>query len=46
MGQQMLADLGAPGGHVHQHVIVEPNVIERASTTRRGVTRDMREMKP
>jgi LacI family transcriptional regulator len=35
MGQQMLADLGAPGGHVHQHVIVQPNVVERASTQRR-----------
>jgi len=46
MGQQMLADLGAPGGHVHQHVIVEPNVVERASTRRRGTTRDMREVKP
>jgi LacI family transcriptional regulator len=35
MGQQMLADLGAPGGHVHQHVIVQPNVVERASTKAR-----------
>jgi len=32
MGQQMLADLGTPGGHVHQHVVVQPQIVVRSST--------------
>jgi LacI family transcriptional regulator len=32
MGQQMMADLGVPGGHVHQHVIVQPQLVVRSST--------------
>jgi LacI family transcriptional regulator len=35
MGQQMLADLGPQGGHVHQQVIVQPQLVERASTQAR-----------
>lgn len=35
MGQQMLADLTPQGSHVHQHVIVQPQLVERASTAAR-----------
>lgn len=33
MGKQMLEDLGPQGGHVHQHLKVIPELVERASTS-------------
>jgi LacI family transcriptional regulator len=35
MGAQMLAEFEAKSGHVHQHVVFQPQIIERASTTQR-----------
>jgi LacI family transcriptional regulator len=35
MGVQMLAEFEASTDHVHQHVVFQPQIIERASTTRR-----------
>ncbi len=35
MGAQMLAEFGAKADHVHQHVVFQPQIVERASTTRR-----------
>ena len=31
MGSQMIADIEAKDGHVHQHVIFQPQIVERAS---------------
>ena len=36
MGQQMVAELSAGDDHLHQHVIIRPQIVERASTQRRG----------
>lgn len=36
MGQQMVTELSAGEDHVHQHVIFQPQIVERASTQRRG----------
>jgi LacI family transcriptional regulator len=36
MGRQMVAELSAGDDHVHQHVIFQPQIVERASTQRRG----------
>jgi LacI family transcriptional regulator len=46
MGRQMVVELTAGEDHVHQHVIFQPQIIERASTRRRGTTRDTREIAP
>ena len=46
MGRQMVVELSAEQDHVHQHVVFQPQIIERASTQRRGPTRDTREIKP
>lgn len=35
MGRQMVVELTAGENHVHQHVIFQPQIIERASTQRR-----------
>jgi LacI family transcriptional regulator len=35
MGVQMLAELAASTDHVHQHVVFQPQIIERASTTQK-----------
>jgi len=35
MGQQMVTELSAGEDHVHQHVIFQPQIVERASTQRR-----------
>jgi LacI family transcriptional regulator len=35
MGAQMVAELSAGTEHVHQHVIFQPQIIERSSTARR-----------
>jgi LacI family transcriptional regulator len=35
MGAQMLAEFEAKAGHVHQHVVFQPQIIERASTAQR-----------
>ena len=35
MGQQMLNDLDSAPGHVHQHIIFQPQVVERESTQKR-----------
>jgi hypothetical protein len=35
MGTQMLTEFEAKAGHVHQHVVFQPQIIERASTTKR-----------
>jgi len=34
VGSQMLAELKARADHVHQHVVFQPQIIERSSTTR------------
>jgi LacI family transcriptional regulator len=36
MGQQMITELSAGADHLHQHVIFQPQVIERASTKHRN----------
>jgi len=36
MGEQMLSELSAGDDHLHQHVIIRPQIVERASTQRRG----------
>jgi LacI family transcriptional regulator len=36
MGQQMVTELSAGEDHVHQHVVFQPQILERASTRRRG----------
>lgn len=36
MGSQMIAEIQAKPGHIHQHVIFQPQVVERASTTRKS----------
>ena len=46
MGRQMVVELSAGEDHVHQHVVFQPQIIERASTRRRGTTRDTREIAP
>lgn len=35
MGEQMVAELSAGTEHVHQHVIFQPQIVERASTAKR-----------
>ena len=35
MGSQMIAEIEAPPSHVHQHVIFQPHIVERASTRKR-----------
>jgi LacI family transcriptional regulator len=35
VGQQMVTELAAGEDHVHQHVIFQPQIVERASTQRR-----------
>ena len=35
MGRQMVVELSAGDDHVHQHVVFQPQIIERASTKRR-----------
>ena len=35
MGSQMIAEIEAPPSHVHQHVIFQPHIVERASTAAR-----------
>lgn len=32
MGSQMIAEIEAKPGHIHQHVIFQPQIVERAST--------------
>lgn len=36
MGSQMIAEIEAPPSHVHQHVIFQPHIVERASTRKRA----------
>lgn len=36
VAKQMLVDLSAEPDHVHEHVIFQPHIVERASTQRRG----------
>ena len=36
MGAQMVAELAAGVDHVHQHVVFQPQIIERASTAQRA----------
>jgi LacI family transcriptional regulator len=35
MGDQMLAELSADESHLHQHVVFQPQIVERASTKAR-----------
>jgi DNA-binding LacI/PurR family transcriptional regulator len=35
MGEQMLAELSADESHLHQHVVFQPQIVERASTKAR-----------
>jgi hypothetical protein len=35
MGGQMLAEFEKSADHVHQHVVFQPQIIERSSTTQR-----------
>jgi len=35
MGNQMLAEFEVKPGHVHQHVVFQPQIVERASATQR-----------
>ena len=46
MGRQMVVELSAGENHVHQHVVFQPQIIERASAKRRQVIRDPREIAP
>jgi LacI family transcriptional regulator len=36
LGKQMVIDLSAEDGHTHQHVVFQPQIVERASTQHRG----------
>ena len=36
MGAQMIAELGAKEDHVHHHVVFQPRIVERESTTTRN----------
>jgi len=36
MGSQLIEELTGGPGHLHQHVLIQPQIIERASTARRG----------
>ena len=36
MGEQMLSELKADESHLHQHVVFQPQIVERSSTSRRG----------
>jgi LacI family transcriptional regulator len=36
LGKQMVIDLSAEDGHAHQHVVFQPQIVERASTQHRG----------
>jgi len=36
MGKQMVTELSAGEHHIHQHVVFQPQIVERASTKRRG----------
>ena len=36
MGEQMIAELNADETHLHQHVVFQPQIVERASTARRA----------
>ena len=36
MGAQMVAELSAGIDHIHQHVVFQPQIIERSSTARRN----------
>lgn len=35
MGSQMIAEIEAKPGHIHQHVIFQPQIVERASVARK-----------
>ena len=35
MGGQMIAEIESKVDHVHQHVIFQPQIVERASTSKR-----------
>jgi LacI family transcriptional regulator len=35
MGSQMIAEIEAKPGHIHQHVIFQPQIVERASTAKK-----------
>ena len=35
MGTQMIAEIEAKPGHIHQHVIFQPQIVERSSTARK-----------
>ena len=35
LGKQMVTDLSAEDGHAHQHVVFQPQIVERSSTQRR-----------
>jgi LacI family transcriptional regulator len=35
MGSQMVVEIAAKESHVHQHVIFQPQIVERASTAKR-----------
>jgi LacI family transcriptional regulator len=35
MGSQMIAEIEAKAGHIHQHVIFQPQIVERASTAKK-----------
>lgn len=35
MGEQMIAELAGEEGHIHQHVVFQPQIVERASTRAR-----------
>jgi hypothetical protein len=34
--KQLVIDLSAEDGHTHQHVVFQPQIVERASTQHRG----------
>jgi len=36
MGSQLIEELTGGPGHLHQHVLIQPQIVERASTQRRG----------
>lgn len=36
MGSQMIAEIEAKPGHIHQHVIFQPQIVERASAARKS----------
>jgi hypothetical protein len=36
MGSQMIAEIEAKPGHIHQHVIFQPQIVERASVVKKG----------